>query len=228
MGDNFQALCKDLERTEVKKWLNQILEILMAERAKSQQETENKRLNSTIENHSSLIPRVMKTQVMVDLYWKCYAYGDELKPHIEFLDGIMLSSTRDIAPSCIENVEELIERQEKSLNQLETKRAVVRDLIEKGRKLLENPDKPKFLERYVANIEEGWDLTKEKASARLDLLTNTKAAWEGYGVGLETIAVEFEKGEEEIKKVKKRFNLQGAIEDMEKRQKIFADTKGVI
>ena len=69
--------------------------------------------------------------------------------------------------------------------------------------------KPKFLERYVANIEEGWDLTKEKASARLDLLTNTKAAWEGYGVGLETIAVEFEKGEEEIKKVKKRFNLQG-------------------
>merc|ERR1712073_64640 len=104
----------------------------------------------------------------------------------------------------------------------------VRDLIEKGRKLLENPDKPKFLERYVANIEEGWDLTKEKASARLDLLTNTKAAWEGYRVGLETIAVEFEKGEEEIKKVKKRFNLQGAIEDMEKRQKIFADTKGVI
>ena len=52
----------------------------------------------------------------------------------------MLSSTRDIAPSCIENVEELIERQEKSLNQLETKRAVVRDLIEKGRKLLENPE----------------------------------------------------------------------------------------
>merc|ERR1712193_451317 len=62
---------------------------------------------------------------MVDLYWKCYAYGDELKPHIEFLDGIMLSSTRDIAPSCVENVDELIERQEKSLVQLETKRAGV-------------------------------------------------------------------------------------------------------
>merc|ERR1712013_907698 len=30
---------------------------------------------------------------MVDLYWKCYAYGDELKPHVEFLDGIMLSQT---------------------------------------------------------------------------------------------------------------------------------------
>merc|ERR1719204_2317080 len=82
---------------------------------------------------------------MVDLYWKCYAYGDELKPHIEFLDGIMLSSTRDIAPSCVENVDELIERQEKSLVQLETKRGVVKELIEKGKKILENPDKPKFL-----------------------------------------------------------------------------------
>merc|ERR1719322_2401218 len=78
--DNFHALCKDLERSEVKKWLHQILEILMAERAKSQQEKEHDLLDITI-----------KTQVMVDLYWKCYAYGDELKPHIEFLDGIMLS-----------------------------------------------------------------------------------------------------------------------------------------
>jgi len=151
-----------------------------------------------------------------------------LKPHIEFLDGIMLSSTRDIAPSCIENVEELIERQEKSLNQLETKRAVVRDLIAKGRQLLENPDKPKFLDNHVKRIEEGWDETKEKASARLTLLNNTKAAWEGYGAGLENIAVEFEKAEEEIKKVKKRFNLQAAMEDLDKRQKIFGSTKGTI
>ncbi len=52
----------------------------------------------------------------------------------------MLSSTREIAPSCIENVEELIERQEKALAQLETKRAIVKDLIAKGRTLLENPE----------------------------------------------------------------------------------------
>merc|ERR1712062_512571 len=156
-----------------------------------------------IAKHENLIPTVLTTQVKVDLYWKCYAYGDELKPHIEFLDGIMLSSTRDIAPSCIENVEELIERQEKSLNQLESKRSIVFELIEKGKKLLENPDKPKFLD-------------------------NTKAAWEGYYAGLENIAVEFEKAEEEIKKVKKRFHLENAKEDLAKRQKIFADTKNVI
>jgi len=226
--DNFHALCKDLERAEVKKWLQQILEILMAERGKEERTEQLSKLDSIIKKHEELIPTVLKTQVKVDLYWKCYAYGDELKPHIEFLDGIMLSSTRDIAPSCIENVEELIERQEKSLTQLETKRGVVRDLISKGRQLLENPDKPKFLDSHVGRIEQGWDETKEKASARLTLLNNTKAAWEGYGAGLENIAVEFDKAEEEIKKVKKRFNLAAACEDLEKRQQIFGNTKGTI
>merc|ERR1712168_1580201 len=205
--DTFHSLCKDLERAEVKKWLGQIIEILMADRNAELKKNENAKLEALILKHEELIPSVQKTSVMVDLYWKCYAYGDEMKPHIEFLDGIMLSSPRDIAPSCVENVEELIERQEKSLTQLETKRGVVRDLIPKGRQLLENPDKPKFLDSHVGRIEQGWDETKEKASARLTLLNNTKAAWEGYGAGLENIAVEFDKAEEEIKKVKKRFNL---------------------
>merc|ERR1711881_129520 len=57
---------------------------------------------------------------------------------------------------------------------------------------------------------------------------NTKAAWEGYASGLETIVVEFEKGEEEIKKVKKRFNLAAAQDDLAKRKGIFNDTKNTI
>jgi soluble cytochrome b562 len=228
--DNFHALCKDLERAEVKKWLQQILEILMAERGKEERSEQIGKLDGLIKKHEELIPTVLKTQVKVDLYWKCYAYGDELKPHIEFLDGIMLSSTRDIAPSCVENVDELIERQEKSLSQLETKRAVVKELIAKGKQLLENPDdcKPKFLDSHVKRIEEGWDDTKDKAQSRLTLLQNTKDAWVGYADGLETIVVEFEKGDEEIKKIKKRFNLAAAFEDLEKRQKIYNDTKTTI
>merc|ERR1712088_740520 len=63
------------------------------------------------------------------------------------------------------------------------------------------------------------------AQSRLQLLQNTKDAWVGYAEGLETIVVEFDKGDEEIKKVKKRFNLQSAFEDLAKRQKIFNDTK---
>ena len=210
-----------MERAEVKKWLAQILEILMAERAKDQKKDESDKLDILIKKHEELIPTVTKTQVMVDLYWKCYAYGDELKPHIEFLDGIMLSSTRDIAPSCVENVDELIERQEKSLVQLDNKRAIVKDLIDKGKKILENPDKPRFLEGHVKRIEVGWDDTKQKAQDRLKLLQETKDAWVGYAENNEKIAAEFDKAEEEMKKVKKRFNLAAALEDLKKRQDIF-------
>ena len=200
----------------------------MAERAKDQRKDEFDKLDVLIKKHEELIPTVMKTQVMVDLYWKCYAYGDELKPHIEFLDGIMLSSTRDIAPSCVENVDELIERQEKSLVQLETRRGVVKELIEKGKKILENPDKPKFLEGHVMRIEVGWDDTKQKAQDRLKLLQETKDAWVGYAENNETIAADFEKAEEEIKKIKKRFNLAAALEDLKKRQDIFNNSKKTI
>merc|ERR1719309_601551 len=100
-----------------------------------------------------------------------------------------MSSTRDIAPSCIENVDELIERQEKSLSQLDVKRN-----------------------------EEGWDETKKKAQERLQLLNETKDAFIGYAENNETIANEFEIAEDEIKKVKKIFNLDAANADLKKRQ----------
>merc|ERR1719396_66436 len=196
----------------------------MAERAKDQKKTEGDKLDALIQKHEELIPNVQKTSVMVDLYWKCYAYGDELKPHVEFLDGIMLSSTRDIAPSCLENVDELIERQEKSLSQLDSKRNIVTDLIAKGKVILQNPDKPKFLEANVKRIQDGWEDTKKKAQDRLQLLTETKEAFIGYAEDSETIAGDFEKAEEEIKKVKKIFNLEAANADLSKRQEILKST----
>merc|ERR1711931_273145 len=226
--DTFNSLCKDLERTEVKKWLAQILEILMAERAKDQKQAEGNKLDALIQKHEELIPNVQKTAVMVDLYWKCYAYGDELKPHVEFLDGIMLSSTREIAPSCIENVDELIERQEKSLQQLDAKRTVVTDLIDKGKVILQHPEKPKFLEANVKRIEEGWDDTKKKAQERLQLLNETKDAFIGYAENNETIANEFDIAEDEIKKVKKMFNLEAANADLKKRQDILKKSTDTI
>ncbi len=88
--------------------------------------------------------------------------------------------------------------------------------------------KPKFLDNHVQRIEDGWDVTKAKATERLEFLQKTKDAWVGYAEGLETIAIEFEKADEETKKVKKRFNLQSAIEDLEKRQQIFGDSKNSI
>merc|ERR1712200_313547 len=124
--------------------------------------------------------------------------------------------------------DELIERQEKSLVQLETKRSVVKDLIDKGKKILENPDKPKFLESHVSRIELGWDDTKMKAQERLKLLQDTKEAWVGYAENNDTIVVEIEKGIEEIKKIKKRFALEDAFTDLAKRQDLLNKTRDSI
>jgi succinate dehydrogenase/fumarate reductase-like Fe-S protein len=84
------------------------------------------------------------------------------------------------------------------------------------------------LDSHVKRIEEGWVITKEKATTRLQFLQKTKDAWNGYASGLEDIVVQFEKAEEEMKKVKKRFHLTSASEDLERRQKIYNENKGAI
>merc|ERR1712112_355715 len=107
----------------------------------------------------------------------------------------------------------------------EDKRSVVRDLIEKGNILLQNQEKPKFLDSHLQRITEGWDDSKLKAQERLKLLQDTKAAWEGYADGQDVIAAAFEKAEEEMSKIKKRFNLDSAKNDMGKRQEIYNKAK---
>merc|ERR1711910_273307 len=98
----------------------------------------------------------------------------------------------------------------------------------KGKVILQNPDKPKFLEGNVKRIEEGWDDTKKKAQDRLQLLNETKDAFIGYAENNETIASEFEVAEEEIKKVKKMFNLEAANADLKKRQDLLKKSTDTI
>merc|ERR1712130_1075388 len=101
-------------------------------------------------------------------------------------------------------------------------------LPEDKKKILEHPDKPKFLEGNVKRIQEGWDDTKKKAQDRLKLLQDTKEAWVGYAENNETIAAQFEVAEEEIKLVKKRYNLEDALSDMKKRQDLYNKSNDTI
>merc|ERR1711971_1369086 len=63
------------------------------------------------------------------------------------------------------------------------------------------------------------------AQERLKLLQDTKAAWEGYADGSETVANAFAKAEEEMSKIKKKFGLDDAKSDLAKRQEIYNKTK---
>merc|ERR1711915_1003290 len=70
--------------------------------------------------------------------------------------------------------------------------------------------------------------TKKKAQERLQLLNETKDAFIGYAENNETIANEFDIAEEEIKKVKKIFNLEAANADLKKRQDILKNSTDTI
>jgi len=80
----------------------------------------------------------------------------------------------------------------------------------------------------VKRIEEVWDDTKKKAQERLKLLNETKEAFIGYAENNETIATEFEIAEEEIKKIKKHFNLEAANADLKKRQDLYKKSEDTI
>merc|ERR1712054_544145 len=53
-------------------------------------------------------------------------------------------------------------------------------------------------------------------------------AWVGYAENNETIASQFEVAEEEIKKVKKRYNLEDALSDLKKRQELYNKSNNTI
>merc|ERR1712203_503487 len=57
---------------------------------------------------------------------------------------------------------------------------------------------------------------------------DTKEAWVGYAENNETIAAQFEVAEEEIKMVKKRYNLEDALSDLKKRQDLYNKSNNTI
>jgi len=59
-------LCKDLERAEIKKWLQQILEILMAERGKEERAEQLAKLDSIIQKHE--VNNILKYHLSMILY----------------------------------------------------------------------------------------------------------------------------------------------------------------
>merc|ERR1719384_179693 len=75
---------------------------------------------------------------------------------------------------------------------------------------------------------QGQGYLAEPRQARLQLLNETKDAFIGYAENNETIASEFEVAEEEIKKVKKMFNLEAANADLKKRQDLLKKSTDTI
>jgi len=226
--DNFQSLCKNLERAETKKWLNETLETLMKERAADEQKEEHKKLKLIIDKHKSMLPKIQDTMVKTECYWKCYSYGDDLIPIFEFIDDLRNKSVKELISGNSEQTEEHIEKQDKVLNSLENKRKMVMDFIDKGKKLMEDPNCPKFLDGHVKKLKEAWEDTNEKAQVRKKALADNFASWETF----ETEKVENHKqldlADAEFENIKKIFDLKAGPADYDMRMKTAANfRKGI-
>merc|ERR1711884_873383 len=226
--DNFQSLCKNLERTETKRWLTETLETLMKERAADEQKAESQKLKQVMERHKALIPKIQETLVKTECYWKCYSYGDDLIPIFEFIDDLRNRSVKEIQSGNSEQTEEHIEKQDKVLNSLENKKKMVMDFIAKGEKLMTDPNCPKFLDGHVKKLKEAWDDTKEKADVRKKALADNLNAWATFEEQKVENHKQLDAADAEFDNIKKIFDLTAGPSDYNMRMKTAANFRKTI
>merc|ERR1719341_704539 len=216
--DNFQSLCKNLERAETKRWLTETLETLMKERTADEQKAESQKLKQVMERHKALIPKIQETLVKTECYWKCYSYGDDLIPIFEFIDDLRNRSVKEVFCANSEQTEEHVEKQDKVLNQLENKKNVM-DFIQKGEKLMEDPNCPKFLEGHVKKLREAWEDTSEKAQCRKKALVDNMSSWETFEEKKVECHKQLDAADAEFDSIKKIFDLRDGPSNYNTRMK---------
>ncbi len=81
-----------------------------------------------------------------------FQYTDELAPLMEWLEEMVSKFTREINSNSTAETEEIMERHEKNLDQLDKKKKVVLDQKGKGDKILADPKAPKFLHGHVERL----------------------------------------------------------------------------
>ena len=115
------------------------------------------------------------TKKAVDALWKAYQYTDELAPLMEWIEESISKSTREINTNSASQTEELQEKQEKILDQLDKKRKTYNESKTKGEKLMTDPKAPKFLQSHIDKLNEMWKQANTEAENRLKQLKGTYA-----------------------------------------------------
>jgi len=220
--DNFLSLCKNLERADTRKWLSEVLEVLFRDRSADEKKEECKRLESVIERHVTLIPKVKETQVKSEVFWKCYEYGDDLVQIFEFIDDQRAKSSRDILIPDSEATEEFIDKHGAIVRLMENKRKTVEEFIKKGASLLEDDKSPKFLETHVSKLKEAWTVANEEAKKRKNALADNMDAWKNFEEKRLDCSKTLDMADSELKSIKKNFNMERAPVELTEKMKIAA------
>lgn len=214
--ENFSNLAKNLEHSEVKDWLQSTRETLQGGGG-SKAKGEGDKLNDVLGRFDKLVPRVAETKQIADSLWQGYNYTDELTPHVEWLEEKKTLANRDINSNSGGETEELIEKQEKVIDQLDKKRKVFQAVLDKGNKLVAGPRCPEFLGREVKRAAELWKDTNDQALDRLQRLKENQSAWERYENKRNDITGKLDKADTELEDIKKLYDLAAGTEDHKKR-----------
>jgi len=226
--DNFLSLIKNMDKTETKKWLDEVKETLFRDRAGDERKDEYTRLEAVIEKHMNLIPRVTETQVKSEVFWKCYEYGDDLIQIFEFIDDQRAKSVRDVIIGDTEATEELIDKHASIMRIMENKKKTVEEFIIKGEKLMEDPKSPKFLENHVSKLKDAWDVAQQKAQERKDALADNLDAWRIFDAKKTETAKSMDGADKLLKSIKRVYDLEKGPADLADKLKLAAAMRAEI
>jgi len=218
--DNFTSLCKNLERADTKKWLNDVMEVLFRDRNADEKKEEYHRLEAVIARHQELIPKVKDTQVKSEVFWKCYEYGDNLVNIFEFIDDQRSKSIREITISDPDATEEFIDKHGSIVRLMENKKKTVEEFIQQGEKLMEDPKSPRFLENHVHKLQEAWAEANEEAQKRKNALSDNLEAWKVFDEKRNDCAKMLDMADAELKSLRKNYNMERAPIELQEKLKV--------
>ena len=102
------------------------------------------------------------------------------------------------------------------------------DFINKGEKLMEDPNCPKFLEGHVKKLREAWDDTNDKAQSRKKALVDNMSSWETFEEKKVESHKQLDAADAEFEAIKKIFDLKMGPSDYRLRMKTAAIFRSTI
>lgn len=235
--DTLNSLCRDLEKEGMKEWLDLMLEKVAvrvsddagpSSRDKEFKAQEKKRLQALIDRHDKLMPSTQETQAKVEIYARCYAYGDDISACLKTLEEMRHLSVKEIHPHNMNMVDEQIEKAEKVIATVEGQRDQYEEFLKRGQKLVKNPNAAPFLAGLIEKLETTWKEANEKSVERADMLKNSAKDWGLYDEMRSAINDPIEKLEAELKRYRKFYDPAMGAKKLAQKKGIWEENKNKI
>jgi len=219
--DDFYNIVKNLERKEVRDWLQETKEILNEEKkmalelgaAAPKKVAGDDKLEKIFARFESLMPAVNETKLVTDMLWKAYEYTDDLVPLMEFTTEQFGQASREVFSGSVSQTEEIIEKHMKVMDKIDKKKKEILNIISRGEKLAEMAKAPVFLGEKLAAMKKLWTDTNNIAKQRLDDLKTNTGCWNTFAEKCAQLQTHITTAQKQIDDVKKLYDMARGKED---------------